>query len=134
MREYDVSPSYEGHAASNDIKQNCLELATFSAHFCSSIMIDGNLFSDSNVTFNYEFRGRTNYYYYYYYYYYLPRYIQKCKRSQPVNLNNITVINTLSAVVITISVDVQILPTGEEFGGRGGHNPIVQYPDKGHRS
>ena len=33
MREYDGRPSYEGHAASNDIKQKCLELAKISAHF-----------------------------------------------------------------------------------------------------
>jgi hypothetical protein len=59
--------------------------------------------------------------------------IQSCKRSQPVNPNNTTTTNTLSAAVITVSVDVQILPTGEEFGGRGGHFSIMQYPDKGHR-
>jgi len=33
MRKYDGSPSYEGYAASNDIKQKCLELASFSVHF-----------------------------------------------------------------------------------------------------
>jgi len=60
--------------------------------------------------------------------------IQSYKRSQPVNPNNRTTINTLSAAVITVTVDVQILPTGEEFGGRGGHFSIMQYPDKGHRS
>jgi hypothetical protein len=70
MREYDGSPSYEGQATSNDIKQKCLELATFSGHFCSSIMIDGNLCSDSNKTFNDKFKRRTNDDYYYYYYYY----------------------------------------------------------------
>jgi hypothetical protein len=122
MREYDGSPSYEGQAASNDIKQKCLERAAFCGLSCSSIMIDGNLCSDSNKTFNYKLLlllllllllpGVISY-------------IRSYKRSQPVNLHNVTVINTLSAVVITVSVDVQILPTGEEFGGRGGHNPIM---------
>jgi hypothetical protein len=70
MREYDVSPSYEGQAASNDIKQKCVELATFCGLSCLSIMIDGNLCSDSNKIFSYKFRRRKNDDYYYYYYYY----------------------------------------------------------------
>jgi hypothetical protein len=44
-----------------------------------------------------------------------------------------TVINTLSAVAITISLDAQILPSSEEFGGRGGHKPLMQHPAKGRR-
>jgi len=112
-------------------------LQSFPYISCPSIMIDGNFCCDINKTFNYKFRWRkkkkiiiiiiiiiTRCY----------QIIQSYKRSQPVNPNNRTTINTLSAAVITVTVDVQILPTGEEFGGRGGHFSIMQYPDKGHRS
>jgi ribosomal protein S27E len=37
-----VARRYEGHAATNYIKQNCLEISKFSARSRSSIMIDGN--------------------------------------------------------------------------------------------
>ena len=106
----------------------------------SSIMTDGNFFSDISKIFNYKFRGRRNdddiiiiiiiiiiitrcYHV-----------IQRCKRSEPVNPNNMTVTTTFLAVFITVSLDLQTLPISEELVGRVGHKPIMQYSDKGHRS
>jgi hypothetical protein len=144
MREYDGSPSYEEHAVSNDIKQKCLDQQCSPHVSRSSIITDGNFCSDIINTFSYKSRGRTkdNYYYYYYYYYcyyyyyypVLPGTFKDINKCQLVNLNNITVIYTYFAVAITVGLNVEILPTGEESGGRGGHYPIMQYPDKGHRS
>jgi len=41
MRKYDGSPSYEGQATGNYIKQNCLSHAKVSAHFS---FLDNDLF------------------------------------------------------------------------------------------
>lgn len=101
----------------------------------SSIITDGNFCSDISKFFNYKFRGRRNdddnfiilitrcFHY-----------IQRYKRSEPVHPSNMTVTTTFPAVFITVSADPQTLPTSEEFVGRADHNPIMQYPDKGHRS
>jgi len=101
----------------------------------SSVMIDDNLCSDFSKMFNYKLRGRTDddiiiiiiiiiiitrcY-----------QYIQRCKQSLLVNPNNMTVISTFPAAVITVSLNSQTPPTSEEFGDRGGHNPIMQYSSK----
>jgi hypothetical protein len=64
MSEYDCSPSYEGQATGNYIKQKTTQN--------SSPISRSSILLYNNDTFNYEFRGRTNddYYYYYYYYHY----------------------------------------------------------------
>ena len=130
MREYDGSQSYEGQATGNYIKQKTTQSS--SPIYRSSILLY------NNNTFNQIHReNKWRLLLLLLLLLLLPsviRYIQRCKRSQPVNLNNITVIKTLPAVVITVSLDVQILPTGGEFGGRGGHNHIMQYRDKVCRS